>query len=175
MYEGGFEHFGAIPQSDMYQGGLETYSAIPQSNMYQGGSETFGAGQPGESGLALVAGAESYEDLVQFAGTGGDTGGRSVFPVDLQNVEPESEPVEHALVISLESAFLMTSGGAPGFILVTGATENAVGVKSLQMILQKTGTDYTVSRFHRPLFKFGDGVSLRASSKVPLKTSALGG
>ena len=44
----------------------------------------------------------------------------------------------------------------------------------MQLILQKTGTDYVVSRSRRPPFKFGDGLSLRASSKVTRLNSALG-
>ena len=93
---------------------------------------------------------------------------------DAVGLSQEPPAVEHALVISLEAAYLMATTGSPGFVLDTGATESAVGVRTLQTILEKTKARHTVSRLHRPLFKFGDGLSLRASSRVTLYGTALG-
>ena len=93
---------------------------------------------------------------------------------DAVGLSQEPPAVEHALVISLEAAYLMATTGSPGFVLDTGATESAVGVRTLQAILEKTKARHTVSRLHRPLFKFGDGLSLRASSRVTLYGTALG-
>ena len=81
---------------------------------------------------------------------------------------------EQALVLSLETAMMAAVDGTPGFILDTGATENAVGVKTLQTMIQRTGVQHMVTLDDRPVFKFGDGLSLRACSKVTLFGTGLG-
>ena len=81
---------------------------------------------------------------------------------------------EHALVMSLETALVSSWLGVPGFVLDTGATENALGIKTLQDIIQKTGIRHSVSVDDRPVFRFGDGLSLRARSKVTLYGTSLG-
>ena len=82
--------------------------------------------------------------------------------------------MEEAMVMSLETASVAWVNGAPGFVLDTGATENAVGVKTLENILMQAKIRHTVSIDERPVFKFGDGLSLRACSKVTLHGTALG-
>ncbi|CAE7726305.1 GIP, partial [Symbiodinium sp. CCMP2592] len=77
--------------------------------------------------------------------------------------ESESVASEEATVMSLETALVASVNGARGFVLDTGATENAVGVKTLEQILMKAKIKHTVSIDERPVFKFGDGLSLRAS------------
>ena len=84
------------------------------------------------------------------------------------------DSMEQALVMSLDTAFVTMTNGEPGFILDTGATENAVGVKTLQAIISKSGLKHKVSQEDRPVFRFGDGLSLRACSKVTLYGTALG-
>ena len=59
-------------------------------------------------------------------------------------------------------------------MLDTGATENAVGVRTLDRILQVAQIKHSVSTEERPVFKFGDGLSLRACSKVTLHDTSLG-
>ena len=70
---------------------------------------------------------------------------------------------------------MASADGAPGFVLDTEPTENAVGVKTLNDILKKARIRHTVSLDERPVFKFGDGLSLHACSKVTLRVTALGG
>ena len=69
---------------------------------------------------------------------------------------------------------MASADGAPGFVLDTVPTENAVGVKTLNDILKKARIRHTVSLDERPVFKFGDGLSLHACSKVTLRVTALG-
>ena len=92
----------------------------------------------------------------------------------LLETSPLETPTEQALVMSLDTAFVMMASGDPGFVLDTGATENAVGVKTLQAIISKTGLKHKVTQEDRPVFRFGDGLSLRACSKVTLFGTALG-
>ena len=86
----------------------------------------------------------------------------------------QSDCEEHALVMSLDTAFVTMASGEPGFVLRKGATENAVGVKTLQSIIAKTGLKHQVSLEDRPVFRFGDGLSPRACSKLILHGAALG-
>ena len=71
---------------------------------------------------------------------------------------------------------LMWAGeeGAPNFVLDTGATENAAGVRTLQHLLQSGIQLKRVDLRDRPTFRFGDGLSLRSTSRVDLCDTSLG-
>ena len=93
---------------------------------------------------------------------------------ELDKEMASGDSMEQALVMSLDTAFVTMTNGDPGFILDTGATENAVGVKTLRAIISKSGLKRKVSQEDRPVFCFGDGLSLRACSKGTLYGTALG-
>ncbi|CAE7817945.1 RE1 [Symbiodinium sp. CCMP2592] len=82
--------------------------------------------------------------------------------------------VEHLHVMSLERALVCERSDSLGYIVDTGATENAVGVKTLEAILTATRCRRWVDTSDRPVFRFGDGLSLRASSKLTLGESPFG-
>ncbi|CAE7836823.1 GIP [Symbiodinium sp. CCMP2592] len=77
-------------------------------------------------------------------------------------------------VMSVDTLYHTMSSGSPGFVLDTGATETAIGVQTLHDLLQVTRLKYTVDTSERPVFRFGDGMSLRAASKVTLHGTSLG-
>ena len=64
--------------------------------------------------------------------------------------------------------------GRPNFVLDTGATENAAGVRTIQRLLGLGATLKKVDLSDRPTFRFGDGLSLKAKSKVELGNTSLG-
>ena len=97
----------------------------------------------------------------------GDTGAT-------ENPGPGPECAEQVFVMSVDTVFHSLSSGSPGLVLDTGATESAIGVQTLHDMLQATRISYTVSTAERPVFRFGDGLSLRASSKVVLHGTSLG-
>ena len=59
-------------------------------------------------------------------------------------------------------------------IVDTGATKSACGTRSMDRLLGALQCPFEVSLEDRPCFKFGDGRSLRAVSKIRLWTCALG-
>ena len=76
-------------------------------------------------------------------------------------------------VLSLENQEV--SWRSPQKALVdTGATENVAGVASISRLLDMSGFPYKVVMNDRPTFRFGDGLSLKATSRVDLTTKALG-
>ena len=76
-------------------------------------------------------------------------------------------------VLSLENQEV--SWSAPQKALVdTGATENVAGVASMSRLIDTGLFEYRVEMGDRPTFRFGDGLSLKATSRVDLVTPALG-
>ena len=59
-------------------------------------------------------------------------------------------------------------------VIDTGASENAVGVDSLNRLVQQGGFQYLVDLEDRPVFRFGNGQQSRAVSRVDLTSTALG-
>ena len=79
-------------------------------------------------------------------------------------------------VMQVGAAPALGQGECPKFILDTGATENAAGVNTLQQLLQwGRGVRLRhVDLEDRPVFRFGDGLTLKATSKVVLGCTSLG-
>lgn len=76
-------------------------------------------------------------------------------------------------VLSLENQEV--SWRSPQKALVdTGATENVAGIASMSRLLDSSGFQYNVVMNDRPTFRFGDGLTLKATSRVDLTTTALG-
>ena len=76
--------------------------------------------------------------------------------------------------MNFEEANVIGEVAAPAFVLDTGATENAVGVKTLDEILKRTRLRHKVVTDDKPSFRFGDGLTLTARSRVDLMETALG-
>ena len=166
MYQDGFETFGAIPPNDMYQDGFETFGAIPPNDMYQDGLETFGAipqndmYQNGFEPFGTIPQNDMYQNGSETRGPG--------------TVRPRDQSYEDLVQAAVSGS---DAGGRAVFTESLETTEpegEPQAVEAAFVILQKTGTDDVVSRTQRPLSKFGDGLSLRASSRVTLRTAALG-
>ena len=82
-------------------------------------------------------------------------------------------PQVDVYVLSLENQEV--SWNAPQKALVdTGATENVAGVASMSRLLDTKLFEYQVVMGDRPTFRFGNGLCLRATSRVDLTTAALG-
>ena len=58
-------------------------------------------------------------------------------------------------------------------LIDTGATESVAGVGSMSRFLDAAGCTYKVALGDQPQFRFGDGQSLRATSRVDVQTPAL--
>eukprot|EP00435_Cladocopium_sp_Y103_P026016 s60_g6.t1 len=59
-------------------------------------------------------------------------------------------------------------------ILDTGASENAVGMESLQRLVTETNAVYEIDTTDKPVFRFGNGQHLQASSRVDIHNTSLG-
>ena len=94
---------------------------------------------------------------------------------------PRTGQCDEHLALAMQTIGVMHTGppalqeaDPPPFVLDTGATENAAGVRTLQRLLRTGGTLRNVSLQDRPVFRFGDGLALRAASRVDLTNTALG-
>ncbi|CAE6969531.1 SLC6A5 [Symbiodinium natans] len=79
----------------------------------------------------------------------------------------------------LQSLSILHSGDfgkheCPKFVLDTGATENAAGVRTIQALVDHMKVEPQIDLADRPTFKFGDGLVLQAKSRVDLRDTALG-
>ena len=77
-------------------------------------------------------------------------------------------------VLHTEEAADFGSEETPQFILDTGATECAAGVETIQQLISRAKLKYTMCTDDRPTFRFGDGLTLQATSRVDLKDTSLG-
>ena len=68
----------------------------------------------------------------------------------------------------------LESLGTSKVVLDTGATESVAGIRAMAKVLDSHLFTYEVNISERPRFKFGNGESQRAASKVWLHTPALG-
>ena len=59
-------------------------------------------------------------------------------------------------------------------IVDSGASENAVGMESLQKLVDESGVNYKIEINDRPVFKFGNGQHLQALSRADLLNTSLG-
>ena len=59
-------------------------------------------------------------------------------------------------------------------IVDSGASENAVGIQSLQKLVEDSGVSYEIEVNDRPVFKFGNGQQLQALSRADLLNTSLG-
>ena len=64
--------------------------------------------------------------------------------------------------------------GATRAIIDTGATENAVGINALSDLVNSASFSCSVSRENLPTFRFGNGLTDRAVSRVDLEGTSLG-
>ena len=98
--------------------------------------------------------------------------------VEQPSEEPYYLPVS---VHQIEDAFVLSCAGTPPghlrgsqVIIDTGATESACGISTLDNFLEATQCRYSVVLNDRPTFRFGDGRTLQAVSRVDLVTAAIG-
>ena len=95
-------------------------------------------------------------------------------PEEKTLVAPESvteDPDATILVLSVGDLAVV---GPTQVIVDTGATESACGIRSMDKLLRALQCPFEVSLAERPSFRFGDGRSLKAVSKVTFATNALG-
>ena len=80
-------------------------------------------------------------------------------------------------VLSLASDDEAFNRGAAKVIVDTGATESVSGVSSMARLLDSAEPPlhYEVNLVDRPRFRFGNGLSQQATSRIDLHTSAFGG
>ena len=77
-------------------------------------------------------------------------------------------------VLHTEEAADFGPNSTPQFILDTGATECAAGVETIQKLIAQAKLKYHIDMNDRPTFRFGDGLTLRASSRVDFEKTSLG-
>ena len=80
----------------------------------------------------------------------------------------------HDLSLSHPGVYLAEAIQNNRVILDTGASENAVGMESLQRLVNNCNMKYDVDLHDRPVFRFGNGQQLQATSRVDLHNTALG-
>ena len=86
----------------------------------------------------------------------------------------EAEWVPEVYVMSLFDQTDLESLGTSKVVLESGATESVAGIRAMAKVLDSHLFTYEVNISERPRFKFGNGESQRAASKVWLHTPALG-
>ena len=95
------------------------------------------------------------------------------FLVDYDN--PEENVVPAIYVLSMEDVDSEFYKMAPQKVLLdTGATESVAGVAAMSRVIEDGKFDYTITLNDRPKFKFGNGGSQRAVSRINLECPALG-
>ena len=86
----------------------------------------------------------------------------------------EAEWVPDIYVLSLTDRDDFDNMSCSRVIIDTGATESVAGIRAMARLLDTCNFLYNVELGDRPRFRFGNGESLRAVSKVVLYTPALG-
>ena len=112
-------------------------------------------------------------------------GGRRPFPVNYAmeyfvDVEPYadvncSEDLGYINVLSLEEDWHPSQINPAKVIVDTGATESVAGISSVARLLDSSpNLEYKVELADRPVFRFGNGLSQRAVSRLDVRTEAMG-
>lgn len=148
----------------------DRFSGSPSSSKGKGYGKPKGKGSYGKKG-------KSFGKKGKFKGKGKGKGVHYNVDYDYAGEAAYnyfiSIPQVDVYVLSLENQEV--SWNAPQKALVdTGATENVAGVASMSRLIDTGLFDYKVEMGDRPTFRFGDGLSLRATSRVDLVTPALG-
>ena len=86
------------------------------------------------------------------------------------------DDLDYVNVLSLTTDAEAYSLGTAKVILDTGATESVAGVASMARLLDNAGveTQYRVALSDRPRFKFGNGMTQQATSRIDIQTNAMG-
>ena len=95
---------------------------------------------------------------------------------------PEPEPLEYLPEILPQDIMVLSVGNdtvngklrTSQVIVDAGATESACGIRTMERFLEASGCRYDVALTDRPTFRFGDGRTLQALSRVDAYTPALG-
>ena len=102
-------------------------------------------------------------------------------PVVIVDQEIEEPYYHHETHDAVKDTFVLSCAGSPPgqlrgsqVIIDTGATESACGISTLDNFLEATKCRYSVVRHDRPTFRFGDGRTLQAVSRVDVITAAIG-
>ena len=112
-------------------------------------------------------------------------GGKRPFPVnyameyfvDVEQYEDANfdEELGYINVLSLEEDWQPTQINPAKVIVDTGATESVAGIASVARLLDTSPEmEYKVELSDRPVFRFGNGLSQRAVSRLDLRTKAMG-
>ena len=92
-----------------------------------------------------------------------------------QSVTPEDYMEKSINVMSLEEDTSVNTQNVFKVIVDTGATESVCGVNSMARMMDSLGDiPYEVKLYDRPSFRFGNGFSQRARSRVDVKSKAMG-
>ena len=103
----------------------------------------------------------------------------------LERLEPESMACDDACTLerplNLVWLCILSCADAPQrrlnnaeVTLDTGATESACGLETMERFLNATGCRYHVNLEDRPVFRFGNGRTMQATSRADVVTAALG-
>ena len=82
-------------------------------------------------------------------------------------------PTEEINVLSTHDCMELQSIGSTKVVLDTGATESVAGVASAARLQDESGLTYRICLSDRPRFRFGNGQSQQAVSKITFQTPAL--
>ena len=102
--------------------------------------------------------------------------GKSLFPKGKGKSKKGFKSLQYHDISPCFDPGIYTSDVEPGtrVIMDTGASENAVGMDSLGLLIEKGKISYDVSLQDRPVFKFGNGHKAQAVSRVDLLDTSIG-
>ena len=114
------------------------------------------------------------EQRFQGQGYSSDLGYATVFSfevVEKQEDESQSDVECSSFVLSCDGA-VPSKVRASEVIVDTGATESACGIETMERFLEATKFRYQVLLEDRPVFRFGNGRTMQATSRVDIITAA---
>ena len=152
----------------------------PSSSKGKGKGNAKGKGKRSSFGPCFICGSDRHGYKVcpdRFSARGGKSFGKKgkvhcnwAYFVDIDKYRD----LEYVNVMSLQDDDNPESLSLSKVIIDTGATESVCGVASMAKLLDSMeASEYHVALDDRPYFKFGNGHSQRATSRVDLKTKAL--
>ena len=139
---------------------FSTLSATPSGSPMNGGKSkgkmyTKGKCKKGKSKHKVAYNFDYFVDVSQY-----------------EDISNENYLEKSIYVMSLHDDRTVSTQGVHMVIVDTGATELVCGANAMARIYESA--DLRVSLADRPTFRFGNGLSQRATSRVDLTTNALG-
>ena len=140
--------------------GFRPFQATPSGSPMNGGKSkgkmyTKGKCKKGKSKHKVAYNFDYFVDVSQY-----------------EDISNENYLEKSIYVMSLHDDRTVSTQGVHMVIVDTGATELVCGANAMARIYESA--DLRVSLADRPTFRFGNGLSQRATSRVDLTTNALG-